>query len=130
MIQTQPLHQHWFKLKVSSSPSNYCPRIKISFLFFAEIRGVDISSSAVTTVVITSNTQSFAWEEYGLKLHMQHECLPTDIDQCEITIMVSVAGQYEFPENCHPVSAIIWLRCEPMCTFVKPCNNSRNGPLC
>ena len=76
--------------------------------------------NAVTTVVITVDKQSFTWKEYGLKLHVQHQCLPTDIDQCKITIMVSIAGQYDFPENCHPVSAISWLRCEPMCTFVKP----------
>ena len=34
--------------------------------------------------------------------------------------MVSLAGQYNFPENCNLVSAIFWLRCEPKCTFERP----------
>ena len=73
-----------------------------------------------TTVVITDKRKSFTWKGYGLKLHVSDKCLPVDITQCKITIMVSIAGQYDFPENCHPVSAIFWLRCEPLCSFVKP----------
>ena len=76
--------------------------------------------SASTTVRICANQQSFSWKQYGLKLHIPDGCLPMGENECMITIMVSIAGQYDFPENCYPVSAIFWLRCEPACTFLKP----------
>ena len=75
---------------------------------------------ASTTVLITAAKETFTWKKYGLKLHVLYECLPLGMNQCKITIMVSVAGHYDFPENCHPVSAIFWLRCEPTCKFIKP----------
>ena len=83
----------------------------------AEIRGAEMSAS--TTVVVTAKKQPFTWKEYGLKLHIPDECLPVNVNQCKITIMVSIAGQYDFPENCHPMSAIFWLHCEPVCNFIK-----------
>jgi hypothetical protein len=89
-----------------------------SFSQLTEIRGVDMIAS--TTVTITDKRDSFIWKGYGLKLHVSEKCLPVGLDQCKITIMVSTAGQYDFPVNCHPVSAIFWLRCEPLCIFVKP----------
>ena len=76
--------------------------------------------SASAMVVVTANQQSFIWKDYGISLHIPDKCLPMNINQCNIAIMVSIAGQYDFPENCHPVSAIFWLRCEPICSFVKP----------
>ena len=76
--------------------------------------------SASTVVVVTAKQLSFIWKEYGLKLHIPDKCLPIGVSQCKITIMVSIAGPYDFPENCHPVSAIFWLRCEPLCNFIKP----------
>ena len=33
--------------------------------------------------------------------------------------MVSLSGQYEFPEDSHCVSAVFWFRCEPVCRFKK-----------
>ena len=75
---------------------------------------------AFTTMLISANQQSFVWKEYGIKLHVPDGCLPVDENQCKLTMMVSLAGQYNFPENCNLVSAIFWLRCEPRCTFVKP----------
>ena len=33
--------------------------------------------------------------------------------------MVSLSGQYEFPEDSHCVSAVFWFRCEPICKFKK-----------
>lgn len=46
--------------------------------------------------------------------------LPEGLQQCRMFIKVSLAGEYEFPENTSPVSAFYWLRCEPQCTFAKP----------
>ena len=76
--------------------------------------------SASTVVVVAAKQLSFIWKDYGLKLHVPTKCLPVGLSQCNITVMVSIAGQYDFPENRHPVSAIFWLRCEPPCNFVKP----------
>ena len=80
--------------------------------------GVEVCGE--TTVVVTNGPQSFSWEGYGLKLHIPQGCLPAGVEQCTINIKVSLAGQYEFPENTHPVSAVFWLRCEPRCKFVVP----------
>ena len=71
-------------------------------------------------MVVTNDPQSFAWEGYGLKLHIPKGCLPAGIEKCSINIKASLAGQYEFPENSHPVSAIFWLHCEPRCKFTVP----------
>ena len=46
--------------------------------------------------------------------------MPEGIDQCTIYITVSLAGEYEIPENTSLVSAIYWLHCEPPCIFTKP----------
>ena len=64
--------------------------------------------------------QQVTWKEYGLKLHIHEGSLPASIDQCTLTIKASLAGQYEFPENSYLVSAIFWIRCEPMCKLTKP----------
>ena len=63
-------------------------------------------------MVVTNGPQSFSWEGYGLKLHIPQGCLPAGVEQCTINIKVSLAGQYEFPENTHPVSAVFWFHCE------------------
>ena len=71
-------------------------------------------------MVITNNPQDYTdWDDYGLKLHIPKGCLPIGMEQCTINIKMSLAGQYEFSENLHPVSAVFWLRCEPKCTFIR-----------
>ena len=71
-------------------------------------------------MVVTNDPQSFTWEGYGLQLHIPKDCLPAGIEQCTINIKASLAGQYEFPEKSHLVSAIFWLCCEPRCKFMVP----------
>ena len=71
-------------------------------------------------VVHSSGAQQITWEGFGLKLHIAEDSLPAGIDQCTLTIKASLAGQYQFPDNSYLVSAIFWLRCEPMCKFTKP----------
>ena len=73
-------------------------------------RGVEVCGE--TTVVVTKDPQSFTWEGYGLKLHIPQGCLPAGVEQCTINIKASLAGQYEFPENTHLVSAVFWFHCE------------------
>ena len=75
---------------------------------------------AETTLIVTNASQAFVWEGYGLKLVIPMDCLPPGIEQCMINIKASASGQYEFPNNTHPVSAIFWLQCEPRCRFTLP----------
>ena len=72
-----------------------------------------------TTFVLTHNADVFKWEEYGLELCVSKDSLPKDMDKCKISIIASIAGQYQFPETFSLVSAVFWLRCEPMCKFSK-----------
>ena len=74
----------------------------------------------MTAVVYSSHAQQITWESFGLKLHIHEGSLPTNMEQCTINIMASLAGQYEFPDNSYLVSAIFWFRCEPFCKFTKP----------
>ena len=72
-----------------------------------------------TSVILHSSLgQHVDWN--GLKLHIHADSLPEGTDQCTIHIMVSLAGEYKFPEGTSPVSAVYWLCCEPQCTFTKP----------
>ncbi len=43
--------------------------------------------------------------------------LPAGVDQCQLDIMASVAGQYQFPENLQLVSGVFWIRPLPLCRF-------------
>ena len=77
------------------------------------------------------------WKNFGLKLSIAEGSLPSNIEQCTLHIVVSLSGQYEFPRNSHCVSAVFWVRCEPMCKFRKDitlemehCATKSNGTLC
>ena len=71
-------------------------------------------------MLVTRDAQSFIWKNYGLKLYIPKGCLPVDVDLCKIRIQASLAGQYEFPENSHLVSAVFWFQCEHRCVFTRP----------
>ena len=94
----------------------------------------DVEVCGTTTVEITpSSTQPREWKEYGLKLYPQEDSLPDGVDKVTITILASIVGRYQFPENFYPISAVFWLHCQPNCTFTKPikiqmehCANSNN----
>ena len=87
-------------------------------------------------VVYSSRDQQMTWEGFSLKLYIPEGSLPAGIEQCTINIKVSIAGQYEFPENYCLVSAIFWLRCETVHKFIRPivveiqhCAKSENSKL-
>ena len=81
----------------------------------------DVKVCGKTKVEITpTSTQSLDWEDYGLKLYPQKDCLPASMDKVAVTILASIAGQYTFPEDLHLVSAVFWFHCQPNCTFTKP----------
>ena len=71
-----------------------------------------------SAIVHSSQGQVVKWN--GLKLHICAGSLPHGLQQCTIFIKVSLAGEYEIPQNTSLVSAFFWLRCEPHCTFTKP----------
>ena len=73
-----------------------------------------------TFEITPSSTEPLEWEEYGLKLYPQKDCLPPGVDKVSIDILASIAGQYVFPEDCHLISSVFWLRCQPNRTFAKP----------
>ena len=86
-------------------------------------------------VMYSSHYQQITWEGYGLSLHIPKGCLPAGMEQCTINIKASLAGQYEFPENSHLVSAVFWLRCKDVHKFTRPitveiqhCAKSENLP--
>ena len=83
------------------------------------LRGVEVHGEK-TIVIYSSHALLFTWEGFGLKLHIQEGSLPAGMEQCILQIKASLAGQYEFPENSHLVSAIFWLRCETVYKFTKP----------
>ena len=83
------------------------------------LRGVEVCGE-MTVVVYSSHDQQITWPGYGLRLNIPKGCLPAGMEQCTINIKASLAGQYEFPENYHPVSAVIWLRCEDVHKFTRP----------
>ena len=83
------------------------------------LRGVEVCGE-MTVVVYSSHAQQITWEGFGLKLHIQEGSLPAGMNKVEVNIKASLAGQYEFPENSHLVSAIFWLRCEDVHEFMKP----------
>ena len=85
------------------------------------LRGVEVCGEMTVHVVVhSSHGQQITWPGYGLRLNIPKGCLPAGMEQCTINIKASLAGQYEFPENSHLVSAIFWLRCEDVHKFTKP----------
>ena len=85
-----------------------------------ELPGEDVCGVKKIEVVCSPHGQLITWEEFGLKLYIPDGCLPAGIEQCTLNIKASLSGMYSFPDNCHLVSAVFWLRCEPMCRFTKP----------
>lgn len=69
---------------------------------------------------VTNNSRRFHWREYGLNLNIQAGSLPAGIKMCVIQIKTSLAGEYQFPDNKHLVSAVYWFCCEPRCKFMQP----------
>ena len=72
------------------------------------------------TLEVTNSPQLFNWKEYGLKLNIPEQSLPSNVNSCKITITVSFFGMYQFPEDTELVSPLFWLRCEPHCKLAYP----------
>ena len=99
-----------------------CPKV-LCMLFNAilstgYLRGLDFIGEI--SVLITSQAQTFRWEDYGLKFHIPPGALPPGIKQCELFIKVAISGQFTLPQNTSLVSAVYWLHSEPQCEFSQP----------
>ena len=88
-------------------------------LFNAEtgLRGIDVYYK--TSLSVTSKSQQFIWEKFGLKLIIPCGVLPPGVDKCQLFISVSLSGHYQLPRTYFLISPIFWIRCEPHCNFVK-----------
>ena len=82
-----------------------------------DLPGVEVVGR--TTVIVTNSAQSFYWSGYGFKLHVYQGSLPAGVDQCDVHITASLAGQYQLPDNVQLVSAVFWIRTDPQFRFKK-----------
>ena len=67
-------------------------------------------------MVITNSVQSFRWSGYGFKFHVPPGSLPLDVEKCVLHIYASLSGQYQLPDGLELVSAVIWVRPDPLST--------------
>ena len=81
---------------------------------------ITVSSVHSTVVSVTTSEQYFNWEGYGLHLYFPEGALPSEVESCTISIEASVEGNYVFPDNSYPVSAVYWFRYDPRCKFSQP----------
>ena len=103
------------------SAQRFCPRPRSLFnaiLFTGHLRGLNFIQK--TSILITSQAQTFCWEDYGLKLHVPPGALPPGMKECELFIKVGISGQFTLPKNTSLVSAVYWLHSEPRCEFSQP----------
>ncbi len=84
-------------------------------LLCSDLPGVE--AVAHTHVIVTNSSQTFVWDGHGFKLHIPQDSLPAGVDQCQLDIMASVAGEYQFPDNLQLVSGVFWLRPHPPGSF-------------
>ena len=64
-------------------------------------------------MTVTNGAQFFEWERFGIRVRVEENSLPGDIEQMTINIKASIAGHYESPEDYDRVSAVFWFQCEP-----------------
>ncbi len=86
-------------------------------LFRSDLPGVE--AVAHTQVIVTNSSQIFHWDGYGFELHISQDSLPSGVNQCQLDIVGSAVGQYQFPGNLQLVSGIFWIRSHPPIRFKK-----------
>ena len=73
----------------------------------ARIPGVEII--AEKSVQVTNEQLCIIWDGYGLSVHIPRGSLPRGRSHCQLKIGVAVSGEFQFPENGIPTSAVYWL---------------------
>ena len=86
-----------------------------TLIVHSDLPGVE--AVAHTHVIITNSSQTFVWDGHGFKLTIPQDSLPAGVDQCQLDIKASVAGQYQFPDNLQLVSGVFWMRLRPSGRF-------------
>ena len=71
-------------------------------------------------LVVTNEAMNFQWKDHGFKLHVPENALPGSISEYSVNIKVSLAGQFELPENYELVSAVYWVKTSEKEKFTKP----------
>jgi hypothetical protein len=66
----------------------------------------DFQVLAEKMVLVTNEEQYIVWEGYGLRLHIPHNSLPDDLNQCNLQMQVAHSGKFELPEDGVLVSAV------------------------
>ncbi len=90
------MHAHYFLI------------IIIYFLLFIDLSGVQIV--AQTTLQLTKLPNIFEWPGHGIKLTVPPDSLPDGAHKCQLDIIASTAGQYQFPDHLQLVSSVFWIR--------------------
>ena len=74
-----------------------------------------------TSCTITNKAQTFELTDYGMRLCIPPNALPSDtVEQCELLIKVGISGPFLLPLNTSLVSAVYWLDTKPQCKFLQP----------
>ena len=87
-------------------------------------------------LVVTNEAMNFQWKDHGFKLHVPENALREGISKYSVNIRVSLAGQFELPENYELVSAVYWVKTQrsftkPVTIEVQHCANfSTTNQLC
>ena len=71
----------------------------------------DVDAIAGISCEVTSDACDYAWEDYGLKLHIPAGSLPADHSRCWIEIRASLSGPYALPADCKLVSGVYTVHC-------------------
>ena len=80
------------------------------------LRGVEVIDH--TSFTYTGKARSFIWKRFCFKMHLPDHALPPGVNECQLHIKASLAGQFQFPEGTECVSGIFWIASSY--TFVKP----------
>ncbi len=75
---------------------------------------------ASTSVVLTNSPTTFDWSGHSLRLTIPSNSLPVGVDQCQLDILASTAGQYQFPSTLHLVSGVFWVHSGALGPFRQP----------
>ena len=67
---------------------------------------LDFHAVAKKSLQLTNKEQHIVWKGYGLRLHIPCNTLPDDCSSCNLTISVSLSGNFELPEDGVLVSAV------------------------
>ena len=67
---------------------------------------LDFHVLAKKSLQVTNEEQHIVWKEYGLRLHIPCNTLPDDCSCFNLTISVSLSGNFELPEDGVLVSAV------------------------